>query len=276
MASVNFLKLHGKSEVSAMIRHCDVNERAVRTHANKDIDISRTCENLQSRGYEDALSRYESRLQELDSQKGANRRKDRVTCFGLEIPAPKDLKDEYIEHWYTTVTDLLKRACGGRNVISTYLHKDEIHDYYDRGEIKKSRSHIHAFIVPEVKGKLRGKDFSSRESMITLNRKIHDVTREIYGCDFMTGEDPRKRTVEDLKRISEKSIQEKEQELERITIALEREKKEYRQLKNKVLDLSQKLEKMQDFEEMRRLYYQVFDDELELEQTRKRTKSMSR
>lgn len=276
MGSVSFKKLHGRAEVISMIRHCDAQERRIHNHANKDIDITRVNENLQSHDFESAIKRYEDRLLLLDSKEKANKRKDRVTCFGLEIPAPLELTETNVNSWYRDITNLIKRSCGGLNVISSYLHKDEIHDYYDHGEIKTSRPHIHIFVVPEVKGKLNGKVFSSRERMKKLNKEIHEFTKEVYHCDFMTGETPQKRTVEELKRLSEKELQAKEKELEILRTRTELLDSEKKKLQVKIESMYQDLQKLTDFNEMRELYRKTFDDELELEYEKVRSRGRSR
>lgn len=276
MASVSFKKIHGRAEVIALIRHCDASQRLVHTHSNQDIDLSRTHENVQSREFDDAIKYYDDRLSYLDSMEKANRRKDRVTCFSLEIPAPKDLPKDYIKSWYVTTTDLIKRSYGGRNVIASYLHLDEVHEYYDRGEIKQSRPHIHVFVVPEIKGKLNGKAFSSRASMKRLNQEIHELTRDTYSCDFMTGETPQKRTVEELKRLSEKELQEKEKELVYLRTRIQRLETDKEQIQKKIEYMYQDLKKLTDFNEMRDLYRKTFDEELELEYEKVRSRGRAR
>lgn len=282
MSSVSFKKLHGKSEVVSMIRHCDKDERKKHKHSNTDIMTEHTDSNLQNIGYREALRKYEERIQWLDSNSNSNKRKDRVTCFSLEIPAPAELPPESVESWYTMVTDFLKRKYKGQNIVSYYLHRDEIHQYYDNGQLKTSRPHIHAFVIPESKGKLNGKLLSSRENMIRINKEIHDMTRDNFEIDFMTGEDPRRRTVEDLKRVSETEIQKKEKELQELERSIESYRRENRILKSRIQEyderifqLSEKLESLQDFDEMQRIYHKAFD-EIEKERQKKRSRGISR
>ncbi len=276
MSSVSFKKLHGKSEVVCMIRHCDKDERKSRKHSNKDIRTEHTDSNLQNVDFRDAVRRYEERIQWLDSSGNTNKRKDRVTCFALEIPAPAELPPESVERWYIMVTDFLKRKYKGQNIVSHYLHRDEIHEYYDNGQLRTSRPHIHVFIIPEAKGKLNGKLLSSRANMIKINQEIHEVTRNEFGCNFMTGEDPRRRTVEELKRISEAEMQKKEYELK----ALERENHLLRQRMNqyeeKIIKLKNTLKKLKDFDEMQKIYHQTFDDEIEREHQKLRSRGITR
>ena len=95
MASVNFEKLKTPQQVKAMLRHCDGEERMEANHSNIDIDKSKTSGNMQGDlDYTAACQKYSERIAFLDAKPGANKRKDQVTCFGLNVPAPKDLKPE--------------------------------------------------------------------------------------------------------------------------------------------------------------------------------------
>lgn len=273
MASVNFKKLHNSGEVIAILRHCDKEERKKHNHSNVDINKGLSDTNLQLYRYEEAKARYKSRIEQLDKIPGQNKRKDRVTAFSLEIPCPEGVD---VDAWYREVTDMLKRKYKGKNVIGVYLHKDEIHRYVyadhghvDHGKWKTSRPHIHMVVVPEINGKLNGRQFSSKKAMIEVNEEIDKMTREIYQTPFMTGQKPRKRTVEELKQMSEEEMQKKEEELMLL-------KKKMYALQDKVTKLYADLQKLTDFEEMRRLYKKVFDEELELEIEKKRQKNLSR
>lgn len=288
MSSVSFKKLHSKAEVVSIVRHCDKDERKKHKHSNEDIKIEHTDSNLQNVDFTTAIRRYEERIRELDSKTNSNKRKDRVTCFSLEIPAPENLSSENLEQWYIMVTDFLKRKYKGQNVISHYLHRDEVHEYYDHGQLKKSRAHIHAFVIPEVDGKLNGKLVSSKENMRRINREIHSMTRSTFGIDFMTGEDPRHRTVEDLKRISEKEIQKVESKIKSYAREIVKAQEE---LERTELKANRLKEAMKSIEESgyQKLYIKshmddymrfkaMLDDEIEREIKRKknRTRNVSR
>ncbi len=86
--------------------------------------------------------------------------------------------------------------------MSARPHFDEIHNYVDHGELKESRGHLHFYVIPEINGKLNGKQFSSKKRMIELNKKIDELARTKYHKKFLTHEKPRKRTVEELKAIT--------------------------------------------------------------------------
>lgn len=205
MASVNFekIKQNGKP-ISAYMRHNDSEERKRHTHKNQNIDTDKTDGNLSWKGLncKQCEERYKKRIEELDEIPGQNKRKDRVTCFSLELPIPKEVETK--EAFFNDVMQLFERKYGTENICQGILHVDEVHDYVDHGEVKTSLEHIHCLVIPEIDGKLNGKKFSSKEAMIKVNSEIEQLCREKYHCSFMTGEKPRHKTVEELKVESEK------------------------------------------------------------------------
>lgn len=108
MASVDFLKIHLAVEMKKLLRHCDKDKRLEDNHRNKQIDKDRTHLNQQQFSYEEACKRYDDRIAELDRKPNANKRKDRVTAFGLEIPVPLGfdrLTSQQKDAWYQMVLD---------------------------------------------------------------------------------------------------------------------------------------------------------------------------
>lgn len=206
MASVNYKKLKLPQEVKAMLYHCDKEKRLETSHSNIDIDKSATPDNMQGDlDYYAACQRYDERITYLDSKPGANKRKDRVTCFGLNIPAPKDLKSDDEQEFFVEVLKLIAEQYGFENIIQYYMHLDEKHDYInaETGERCTSRSHLQCYVVPEHNGKLNGKWFSSRANMCKINNAIHRMAQEQFGVTFMDGSKRKSRkTVEQLKNES--------------------------------------------------------------------------
>lgn len=207
MASVNFMKLKSPAEVKCKIRHCDRECRKKDGHRNKHIDKSLTDKNIQvGRSYAETCKRFDDRIAYLDSLPKANKKQDRVICFALEFPAPKGMRSEDVYEWSKKCYKLICDSYGGKNVVNYYLHRDEQHDYTDSrtGEQERSRTHIHAFVIPEVNGKLNGKVFSSANRMRELNQLIHDMTLRDYGMPFMDGtKRGSRKTVEQLKQETE-------------------------------------------------------------------------
>lgn len=222
MASVNFEKFKIAQQVKAMFRHCDEEKRLETNHSNIDINKSATPNNMQGNlDYDAACKRYDERIAYLDSQPGANRRKDRVTCFGLNVPAPKDLKPEDERAFFMEVLEIIKNQYGEDNIIQYYMHQDEKHEYInsETGEQCMSRSHMQCYVVPEHKGKLNGKWFSNKSNMIKLNNAIHRMAQEQFNVMFMDGSKKKSRkTVEQLKSESTYLAAQKELDAQKMAI----------------------------------------------------------
>lgn len=204
MSSVNFekIKQNGKP-VSAYIRHNDSSERLKHEHSNKDINKDLTSGNVDWKGidYNAAQERYKARIAELDKVEGQNKRKDRVVAFALCVPIPKDVSDK--KAFFIDVMELFSKDFGERNIIQGNLHVDEVHNYIENGEVKTSLEHIHCLVIPEINGKLCGKKFSSRAAMSGLSKEIDNLCKTRYHCNFLTGETPQHKTVEELKAEGE-------------------------------------------------------------------------
>lgn len=224
MASVNYGKCHGASETKAKMRHCDKEEREKHEHSNKDIDKSITCDNRQMRGsYADTCKKYDDRIAYLDSQPGCNKRKDRVTCMDLVIPVPAGISEKDEDRFCDKVCGIIGRMYGKDNVMQFYEHKDEKHPYKDpeTGQMRMSRTHAHAFVIPEKDGKLNGKWFSARRNMIKLNNAIDEMSQREFGVPFMDGTKKKSiKTVEQLK--NESQIREVMDELDEREIKINR------------------------------------------------------
>lgn len=211
MASCDWKKFKSKTEVKAMFRHCESEERMKRVHANKQIDKSRTYLNLSfgafQNGYGQVSNMYDEYIDRLDALPNQNKRKDRVTCVGLEIPTPYGMDDQTARDWCKHVYKLLDKKYGKRLIGGT-VHFDEVHEYRDPESkgIRKSRPHLHCYVIPEINGKLNAKKFTSRKEMIAMNNNIDELTNRRYqGYQFMTGTKKKSRkTVEQLKNESER------------------------------------------------------------------------
>ena len=207
MAGVNFTKLKSPQEVKAVMRHCDKFERIKHDHSNGQINKSLTSRNSQlKRDYKQTCQLYDHIIEKLDSQEGANKRKDRVTCFGLEIPYPLDIQESNKNSWRNRVFNIVSNMYGFDNILQVYDHRDEQHEYIDTEshEKKMSRDHIHILVIPEHEGKLNGKWFSSKANMMKLNNTIHEMSNKEYSIDFMNGTKRKsKKSVETLKNESE-------------------------------------------------------------------------
>ena len=186
--------------------------------------------------YAAACQRYDERIAFLDSKPGANRRKDRVTCFGLNVPAPKDLKPEDEKAFFLAVIEIIINQYGEDNIVQYYMHQDEKHEYIhaETGERCMSRSHLQCYVVPEHNEKLNGKWFSSRANMVKLNNAIHRMAQEQFGVMFMDGSKRKSRkTVEQLK--NESAYLEVQQELDAQKMEVDIQAAEVKEEKQMVL-----------------------------------------
>lgn len=234
MASVQFDggKLHGASEAKAMMRHADMQERLEHTHSNKDIDKSLTVLNsdLHDLSYREMCDLYDQRMQQYQKNSKRAIRKDAVTLYDAIITIPEQLPEVLADDWFRDVENIINRHYDANVVLDIKIHRDEVHDYTDPGSKERvtSRIHGHVFMFPEVDNKLNAKQFSSRQNMMSLNRRIDKMTRSLYSCAFMTGKLAKDRdfqSVEQLKRASDNA------DLER----------QSRQIKSKLQDTHNKL-----------------------------------
>lgn len=218
MASVNFQKFKSAGDAKAQFRHSDKEERKKAKHANKQIDKSKSDRNMQyKRNYQQTCERYDERIKELDDNGNTNKRKDRVTLLGLEIPAPEGLQAKQYLAWFNRVNEIIRDRYGSKNVLNSYIHLDEQHDYIDpeTGQKRTSRVHGHYYVVPEKNGKLDAKTLTLRKNMISLNNEIEKMTVQDFGCRFMTGSKKKSgKSVEQLK--AESRVAEANREADRI------------------------------------------------------------
>lgn len=204
MASVDYKKLHTASEVKAMLRHCDTEMRLhTKTHANSDImkELTETNVKLTDLSYADACAFYDKKIKQIDSSGNRNRRKDRVTCFGLCWTCPAGFDREKALKFFEKSREVVKQHYKNAVEVASYIHFDEKKEYVRHGEFYTSRAHIHMYIIPrDEKSQLCGKSFSSKKNMKTLNEEIDEMCRAEFNCNFMTHEKQKTgRSVEELK-----------------------------------------------------------------------------
>lgn len=250
MAAVQFAggKCHGSGEAKAMIRHADTDERLKHEHSNKDIDKSKTELNtsLYDLSYTEMCEIYDQRVQQYQSNATRKLRSDAVTLLDAIVSVPAYLDDALIDLWISDVVQKINDHYKADVVLDAKIHRDEIHDYVDptTHKIVTSRVHAHIFMFPEVNQRLNCRDFTNRKNMTSLNREIDKMTRNLYNCRFLTGEQAVDRdflTVEQLKCKSNNA-------------AL---MKQTKKLKSEKRDVSEELESIQKL---------LHDAELQLDQ----------
>lgn len=255
MSSIDFKKLGDAGGTKAMMRHSYTDERLKHKHSNTDINKDLTNTNITlgpAQTYKQACLLYDARIAQLDATTNTNIRKDRQTCFSLLATCPRDLPADKADSWINDVYTIMVREFGEDNVIGAVEHKDEVHKYRDHGKELTSLIHAHVFVIPEIDGKLNGKVFSSKKNMKHLNKIIDEMTRERYGVAFMTGEQARKKTVEQLKIESAREEYEhvlgEYHELEAKTEELERRKTTLEafvdKLQQKIDDMLKKIQEL--------------------------------
>lgn len=249
MASMDWQKLKTSSQVKAIIRHDDKDKRLEGNHKNEDINKDQTHLNTQTVNYEDACRRYTERIYDLDQRPGANTRKDRVTACMLCTSVPEGLPEDKEDEWIRKTTDIITHMVGKDNMIGTWTHRDEKHEYIDRmtKEQVMSRTHVHIMIVPEANGKLDAKHVCSRSNFIKLNKEIDEMTRSDYDLDYMNGKGSTKLNINTLKQLSNEAQREKEHQqammlLQEKQALLENEIERYRTATQMYLDRVKELD----------------------------------
>lgn len=277
MASVDFQKQHGATDVKRRLRHMYEETRLEDNHSNPHIDKGRTASNSVIYGaanYQEACKAYDDTIAYLDSKPKANKRKDRVTGFGLAVPIPPAItetgvekEDEFARAVIGQCRDLWKQS----KIICSVVHRDEIHDYLDAetGEQRRSRAHIHIMYIPIADDKLAGKKFSQRNNMFAINKKVESVAKA-YGTFFMTGE-KRKSTLSmgELKnrssiREAEAAAKQAQREAEKKKALADKALKEAEELRERARRAAEEAEKKSneiDFEAELKMLFR--EDELE-------------
>lgn len=225
MASVNWLKMTGQ-KAKAMKSHYGKEERQKYNHANKDIDKSKSDLNFNigCDDYADALDSLFNRTEEVDKLIPPRRiKKDRVVAVSLEIKCPKQVELEgNADEFFKRAHEELEKAFGKDNIHGSFVHKDEVHTYYEKGEEKESLMHMTTLVSPYTKEKgINAKNFCTKPNMIKANNVIQKMCYQEFGYDYLTFavQGTRHNSVESLKRMDyieklDRQIAEKEAYLE--------------------------------------------------------------
>ena len=272
MASCNIEKTKSYQKVSAVLLHNSKDTRKNHAHSNKHIDVNKTDNNISMDrlSYSDRYKKFRKRLDETKEiyEKNHPKSADRILPNAniglfLELPVPDDLAKNDIKYmmWCNATYDVLREHYGEENIICGDIHVDEIHDYIDVKTGKKctSRPHMHVLVVPAVKEDCiiehkRGQDENgnpiithdkhyagelcldavyTRKNTHILNDSIDQMTHDMFGCRWNTGE-------------KSKSYAEMD-ELKAASAKLEREQAEERlkELKKDIKDLTTKRDKLE-------------------------------
>lgn len=211
MASLKFEngKCHGATAAKALMRHNDIDpeRRKVAARENPNIDVTKSHLNKSLLGlsYEQKCEKYDRRIAELDATSNRNKRKDRVTLQGIEVPVPESLPRNCYNKFFINVAKIIIDEVGSENFIDGDIHYDEEHNYIDAEthEQTTSRVHCHFSVVPAYNGQLKAQKLYSRATMRRLNKKVDEMTQHEFGVKFMTGTKQKsKMTIDELKNES--------------------------------------------------------------------------
>lgn len=229
MASVNWKKLHTIQEVKKLGRHCDKKCRLRDNHENVHIDKTKTHNNAQMCNYEEFCKRLDKRMEYLDSLPKQNKKPDRVIGFSLEYPIPDGIPDNKVIEFMNKANRLIYEQVGSENVIGSFLHVDEVHNYIDT-ETKQKRTsmrHAHTIVTAAIDGKLNGKAMSSRANMTKLNNVIHEMAMRDYGVKFMDGS--KRKSRDEVETLKNKSLKLENEKLQSENVTLHRTRKQLRE-----------------------------------------------
>ena len=199
-------KAKSTQQAKAWMRHNSKEERIEANHSNTEIDKSRTPLNFSFRGlsYKQRCAAYDKRMGEIDQGKPGSGKNARTVLQSVTVYAPEALRGDLpkLREWFHRVGELAEQQFRPENVIDMAVDVEEVHPYLDEQEKvwKLAAEHGHLWLVPEVDGKLNGKQFSRRAAIVKFNDAIQYMTEREFGCAFNDGTKKKRRgTVEQLK-----------------------------------------------------------------------------
>ncbi len=208
MASCDFLKAtHSKASSGGMRVHLENESRELHGHSNTDIDTSKTHLNycVGCETYGKAIEHLRERTKTVDKDIPPLRiKKDRITAIFIEIPCPHEIADKDL--FFKKAYDFTCARLGKENVHGGFVHKDEVHEYVDKdGTIRTSMEHMHIIASPYTAEKgINGKAFLTKTFLTEWNKNFCLMVDKEFGVQYNTHNAPGKKTVEQLKRESEK------------------------------------------------------------------------
>lgn len=185
---------------------------------NTSIDINRTPLNYNLAPEQNQYKFIKERCEEL---KCLNRKDVNVMCDWV-VTKPKDLPEEYQAEFFRKTYDFLKNRYGENNVVSAYVHMDEV------------TPHIHFSYVPVVydkekaKYKISAKECNNRLDLKTFHQDLDKYLEQSMGFKVNVlneaTRDGNKEVAELKKETLAKQVQELKKESERLSKATEERK----------------------------------------------------
>lgn len=194
-------------QAKAYFRHNTNDRRMEVQHTNPHINTRLTHLNFSVKGlnYQERCEAYDKRMGEIDQGKPGSGKNARTLMISVVVYPPIGLLGDKprLREWFIRAGQVAE-ARFGSNMIDMAVDFDEIHDYRDKtGQVVTSREHGHLWLVPEVDGKLNGKQFSSRAVITGFNAELQAMSIQEFGCPMMDGSKAKGgRPVEDLKAES--------------------------------------------------------------------------
>ncbi|MBQ8038292.1 MAG: hypothetical protein IJ274_00205 [Lachnospiraceae bacterium] len=220
MASVDWQKTNVPT-LAKKRSHFDNEKRAISNHSNKDINRDSTNQNyyLNCEDWNDVLKKSREFIKEIDKKhqpKKKVKEDDRVNMVSLNKPCPRVITEMgKSEEFFEITNKLLESIFIG--YMGMHIHLDEVHDYLDpkTNTIVTSCEHGHAWVGAyaeweDKKGNLRqginGKNFETKANILKLNKAMNEMCLEHFGIPYNTGDEPRNKSVEELKKESYKAV----------------------------------------------------------------------
>lgn len=178
-------------QVKAYFRHNTTDRRMEAQHTNPHINTRLTHLNFSVNGlsYRERCAAYDKRMGEIDQGKPGSGKNARTLMMSVILYPPTALLDDKprLREWFMKAGEVAE-ARFGANMIDMAVDFDEIHEYRDKaGQLVISREHGHLWLVPEVGGKLNGKQFSSRAVINGFNAELQAMSIREFGCPMMDG-----------------------------------------------------------------------------------------
>ena len=267
MGALNFKK-YKAHQVSALLTHCDKEERKKHKHSNKHIDVSQSHKNFQVKNSYGAYEfSYKDRIKFLDRTTNKNKRKNRVTCVGLNIKPPDHFPVEKYNSFFAQSIKFYIEKFGDENFINAYVHYDEVHEYLDAETGKKRLSvpEAHFFFVPELDGQLNASELVGNSVKLTqYHNEFEKFINERFNVKFHTGKAKKTgRSTEELKNMSEQlEIEQMTKELDNVKSNVSFYEDEVKTLKQQKTDLTNDVKALQSDKQQLQSDKQFIIDEI--------------
>lgn len=244
MASVNWQKTN-RVKLAKMACHFDNEKRMKTNHSNTDINNKETPHNyyLGAENFDDVQKKLNDYINKIDLEhppKKKQKEQNRASLVSMEFVCPREITEAGLSREFFEAADELLRGKYGDAYAGMSVHVDEIHEYLDpeTKEMRLSCEHADAWVAADAEwvekkkdkdtGKItkenrrgiNGKNFETKKSLNELNKAFDDMCLERFGMSYNTGDEPRKKDVEELKQASYTALKKEVTRLQRTNIQL--------------------------------------------------------